>query len=114
MAVYESKYLTLVHPQTERGQQLATDLVAMWEQRDKFLFHRELEAGDRFFTTNRRGERIERAVGGSVQVREYRKTMNYSREERRQARKKRRELEPNNLLPAGMRIVPANPDDPTL
>jgi len=95
MAKLEVKVLTLRHPMSLQGYEQAADLAEMYASKG-FILH---------------AERSE----GSVQRIELRKSLDYSRAERRAAKHSGQVLDFNSfkgILPDGM--VPIMPDDPRL
>ena len=92
----ESKFLTLTHPMTRRGQETVKDAIDMYESQDFML------VGTVF-------------AEGSIEEIELRKTLDYTRAERRAAKQGGQVLQFNQfkgLLPDG--YVPINENDPRL
>lgn len=96
MPKVESMFVTLTHPLPKRGQEMIPDLIAKLEH-EQFMFH-----GINY-------------AQGSIEELEFRKTLDYTRAERRAAKKSGQALEFNafkNILPDG--YTPILPDDPRL
>ena len=89
------KIITLTHPMTERGYEMAADMQEMYAQQGYMLY----------------GTRCE----GSIERVELHKTLDYNRDERRAAKRSGQTLKHNSfkgILPDGFQ--PIMPDDPRL
>lgn len=100
MAKVESKFLRIAHPITARAQLLLADVDAMYVAQG-FIRQADDPATE---------------VEGPIQHVEYRKTLDYNRDERRAAKKSGQELKHNefkSIIPTGWRVLAPEDDDPT-
>lgn len=109
MPKVESRFVTLTHPISRRCMAELPDLFGFLEFQE-FMRHRELPEGTQIEVD---GQAI--TAGGSRQIIEFRKTLDYSRAERRAAKQSGQVLQFNQfkgVLPTGYTPVPH--DDPRL